>query len=85
MIRSSIDKLLKCGGTMKIVSFIEEPPVIEKILRHCELWAEAPPRPPPLSSTITEPDVLEQVLDYGFTSTTLSVNWLSAGFESTCI
>ena len=26
-------KCPKCGGTMKIVSFIEEKPVIEKILR----------------------------------------------------
>jgi hypothetical protein len=32
---------------MKIVSFIEEAPVIEKILRHCEIWKETP-RPPPI-------------------------------------
>jgi hypothetical protein len=34
-------KCPQCGGTMKIVSFIEEAPVIEKILRHCKLPAEA--------------------------------------------
>ena len=41
---------MKCGGTMKVVAFIEPPQgeVIEKILRHCGLWDPAsPPRPPP--------------------------------------
>ena len=35
----------KCGAEMKIVSFIErhQTEVIEKILRYCELWEEAPP------------------------------------------
>ena len=40
-------KCPKCGGSMKIVSFIEEPVVIRKILKHCNLWKD-PPRPPPL-------------------------------------
>jgi len=31
-------KCPKCGGQMKIISFIEEDMVIEKILRHCGLW-----------------------------------------------
>jgi hypothetical protein len=31
---------------MKIVRFIEKAVTIEKILRHCNLWKEAP-RPPP--------------------------------------
>jgi hypothetical protein len=33
-------KCLKCGGTMKVISFIlqHQPEVIEKILRHCGLW-----------------------------------------------
>ena len=45
----------KCGGTMKIISFIErgQQDVVERILRHCGLWegpirtlagARAPPR-----------------------------------------
>lgn len=46
-----VDPLLcqKCGGTMKIISFIErhQREVIEKILRHCGLWEEAPARDPP--------------------------------------
>ncbi len=39
----------KCGGTMKIISFIErdQSEVIEKILRHCGLWEETPARAPP--------------------------------------
>jgi hypothetical protein len=32
---------------MRIISFIEEEAVIEKILRHCGLWKEQAPRPPP--------------------------------------
>ena len=35
----------KCGGDMKIISFIEkrQTDVIEKILKHCHLWKERPP------------------------------------------
>jgi hypothetical protein len=36
-----------CDGTMKIVSFIEEDEVIRKILKHCNLWKEPQPKPPP--------------------------------------
>jgi hypothetical protein len=57
-------KCPKCGGTMKIVSFIEETPVIEKILRHCKLWKEVPPRPPP---QIKEGPVAETGPYYDFT------------------
>ncbi len=28
----------KCGGEMKIIAFIEEKTLIEKILRHCDIW-----------------------------------------------
>ena len=40
-------KCPKCGGTMKIVSFIEEEDVIRDILKHCNLWKEMPSRSPP--------------------------------------
>ncbi len=47
----------KCGGVMKIISFIErcQQDVIERILRHCGLWegpvrTPAGARPPPASS-----------------------------------
>jgi len=56
----------KCGAAMKIVAFIEEASVIEKILRHCELWKEPPPHPPPAQSS--EPPTPESgpSLDYQF-------------------
>jgi len=42
-------KCPKCGGTMKIVSFVEEPIVIRKILKQCNLWKNLTPRAPPKS------------------------------------
>ncbi len=45
-----------CGGEMKLISFIErnQSEVIERILRHCGLWEEAPARaPPPVRKTVT--------------------------------
>ena len=35
-----------CGGPLKIISFIDAPSVIERILRHLMLW-DRPERPPP--------------------------------------
>ena len=32
---------------MKIISFIEQGDVIERILKHCVLWKDQAPRPPP--------------------------------------
>jgi hypothetical protein len=58
-------KCPKCGGTMKIIGFIEETVVIEKILRHCELWKEPAPRPPP-PQTLDPPKISGPVLDYQF-------------------
>jgi len=38
----------QCKGEMKIISFINERPVIRKILEHLNLWVEQPKqRPPP--------------------------------------
>ena len=62
-----------CGGTMKIVAFIEKELVIEKILRHCDLWMvtersrskEGPARPPP-QNMLAENTVSEPVYDYAF-------------------
>ncbi|MFQ5904453.1 MAG: transposase [Candidatus Binatia bacterium] len=52
----------KCQGKMKIVSFIEDPEVIRKILVHLGLW-EIPPRAPPRSSPAFQEEV---VCDYDF-------------------
>jgi len=35
----------RCGGRMRIIAFIQDPAVIEKILRHLGQWD--PPRAPP--------------------------------------
>ncbi len=63
-----VDPLMcpKCGGTMKVIAFIEEARVIEKILRHCELWKEPlPPHPPPEKSPEPVPESGPS-LDYQF-------------------
>jgi hypothetical protein len=36
----------QCGGSLKIIAAIEDPPVIAKILTHLHLPARAPPRSP---------------------------------------
>ena len=46
----------QCGGTMRIISFIDHPPVIEKILRHLELWNPPDRSPPARGSRSLEPD-----------------------------
>ena len=38
-------KCPKCGEQMKVISFIEQPFVIRRILKHLDLWED--PRPPP--------------------------------------
>jgi hypothetical protein len=46
----------KCGASLRIISFIDNPVVIERILKHLKLW-DAPERPPPLKhATALEPD-----------------------------
>jgi hypothetical protein len=54
-----------CGGTMKIVSFIDQSEVIEKILRHCKLWKVPPLRAPPVE-IFAPPALAERTLEYGF-------------------
>jgi hypothetical protein len=45
----------KCEGEMRIISFIDQPEVIKKILQHLGLWEEsqAPPRRDPAIKEIT--------------------------------
>ena len=60
-------KCPNCGGTMKVISFIERhrTEVIEKILRHCGLWKETPTRAPPLEIPLpTQPGGIS--VDYDF-------------------
>jgi hypothetical protein len=51
---------------MKIISFIEkkQSDAIKKILRHCGLWKEVAPRPPP--RPVPEDTFENPALDYGF-------------------
>ena len=56
----------KCGGTMKIISFIEDDATIQKILKHCGKWNDAIPRPPPQISAGPASAVEEVTLDYSF-------------------
>jgi hypothetical protein len=62
-------KCPSCGGTMKIISFIDQDEVIRRILKHCNLWKDPQPRAPPIP--IAPPALAEPALDYGF-------------FENTC-
>ena len=47
----------RCGGTMKIIAFIEarQQDVIRKILEHCGLWKDPPSRGPPKLSSPAHP------------------------------
>ena len=47
----------QCGGTMKIIAFFEahQPDIIRKILEHCGLWHDPPPRALPRSSSLSRP------------------------------
>ena len=48
----------ECGGQMKVVAFIDPPQteVIEKILKHCDLWRGSSARPPPAVGGPTDGD-----------------------------
>jgi hypothetical protein len=46
----------KCGGSLRIISFIDNPSVIEKILKHLKLWDPPERPPPPKHFTTLEPD-----------------------------
>ena len=41
-----IERCSNCGGSLKIIAAIEDPPVIVRILAHLGLPTRAPPRAP---------------------------------------
>jgi len=49
-------KCPKCGGQMKVISFIEQPSLIRRILKHLDLWEDPRPPPEPLEM-VCEPNV----------------------------
>ena len=36
-----------CQNPMRVIAVIDDPRVVEKILRHLGAWHDPPPRPPP--------------------------------------
>ena len=44
----------KCGGAMKIISFITESAIIYQILKHLDLWKQKPSRDPPIRESPAE-------------------------------
>jgi len=57
----------KCGGEMKIISFITEASVIRQILEHLNLWAEKLSRDPPEWELATEDSaVVREPFDDGW-------------------
>jgi hypothetical protein len=61
-------KCPKCGGEMRIVAFIEEKVLIEKILRHRKIWQEKP-HPPhkPSPNQLIPPATVERLSFSGIT------------------
>lgn len=62
-------KCPKCGEDMTIVSFIEaktQADVIKRILKHCGLWKEKEPRPPPPKTDKPQIEYEEPQYDYSF-------------------
>ncbi len=68
-----------CGGNMKILALIDhnrQPDVVEKILRHCDLWREPKQRAPPDRTPCQpEPAVRELTYDEGYFVTSFSNVW----------
>lgn len=50
-----VERCPHCGGQLKIISAIEDPATIGKILRHLGLPARAPPRAPAQYPVFFEP------------------------------
>ena len=63
----------KCQGRMRILAFIENEEVIEKILKHLGLW-DRKARPPPKTNLPTMAQ--EYHVDYTDSQVPLSDNWL---------
>lgn len=47
-----IEKCGQCGGTVRVIASIEDPDVIEKILKHLGLYQASAPQIRPLPDTL---------------------------------
>lgn len=63
---------------MRIISFIENEEVIEKILKHLGLW-EVNPRPPPKATGPQKTP--EYRIDYSTSQLPMPAHWLSGGSD----
>lgn len=57
----------QCGGAMTIVAFVEQKDqadVIERILKHCQLWNDYPPRAPPKPAAAREFELEVEYVDF---------------------
>jgi hypothetical protein len=67
----------RCSGKMKILSFIEAPEFIEKILKHLGLW-EVKPKPPPKRANVLSPNIN---IDYSYSQLPPSKDHLYSDVE----
>ena len=63
----------RCGGAMGVLSFIEDPEIIKKILKHLDLL-DVKPRPPPKATG--SPKTAEYSIDYATSQLLASDKWL---------
>ena len=56
----------KCGGEMRIISFITDPPVIGKILQHLDLGKHKPSRDPPGRESSPKGEIVYEPFDDGW-------------------
>jgi hypothetical protein len=45
-----------CGTEMRVMALLEDPPVIEKILKHLHLWDPRPPSQAPPTEDVDWPE-----------------------------
>ncbi len=82
-----VDPLLcpHCKSEMKIISFITDPPVINQILQHLNLFVRKPVRDPPVEPSLWHP-VYEPYDDgwpLGYDEPCVVLNWAGCAFSCT--
>ena len=78
-----VDPLLcpKCKSSMRIISFIEDEPVIEQILKHLNLWETRIHDPPPDKRNMrNDPIMIQEFSD--FADEVFSLNTCAAGHSA---
>jgi hypothetical protein len=74
----------KCGGEMKIISFITDQEVIRQILKHLGLWMPTPSRDPPdTKSSPKDHELVYEIFDDLPAFNILADDW--PGYDESCI